>query len=41
MEWMLINNNIKKEIVKVVHISGYEIIASLHNKDIAGPKQQG
>lgn len=41
MEWILINNNIKKEIIKVMHISGREIIASLHNEDIAGSEQQG
>lgn len=46
---MLINNNIEKElilmmnicIIKLMHISGHEIIASLHNEDIAGSEQQG
>lgn len=38
---MLINNNIEKEIIKRMHISGHEIIASLHNEDIAGSEQQG
>ena len=41
MEWMLINYNIEKEIIKLMHISGHEFIASLHNEDMAGSEQQG